>query len=158
MSFKTKKEDYKDYVYVRIPKEEYEAIMQDKRKITKNDLDVWRFNYEIKQIDKRVYAKRANRIKVAKTIQKLYKTLENYYLSLFKEENKKLTAYQLSKLAKVNYRTAKKFFEKHKLDEWIDKFEANPVEELKNFKTEELAEYFYQISDTTTIKKEAKND
>ena len=143
MSFKTKKEDYKDYVYVRIPISEYNEIIEGKREITKNDLDIWRFNYEIKQIDKVAYAKRANRIKVAKTIQKIYKALENYYLSLFKEDNKKLTPYQLAKLAKVNYRTAKKFFEKHKLDEWIDKFEANPVEELKNFKTEELAEYFY---------------
>ena len=143
MSFKTKKEDYKDYVYVRIPKEEYEAIIQGKRKVNKSDLEEWRFNYEIKQIDKIAYAKRANKIKVAKTIQKLYKALENYYLSLFKEDNKKLTAYQLSKLAKVNYRTAKKFWERHKLDEWGKKIEINPVEELKRFKIEELSEYFY---------------
>ncbi len=143
MSFKVSKEDYKNFVYVRIPVSEYNEIIEGKRKITKNDLEDWRFNYEIKQIDKRAYAKRANRIKVAKTIQKLYKALESYYLSLFKEENKRLTAYQLSKLAKVNYRTAKKFFETHKLEEWLEKFEANPVEELKNFKVEELSGYFY---------------
>ena len=143
MSFKTKKEDYKDYVYVRIPISEYNEIIEGKRKINKSDLEDWRFNYEIKQIDKRAYAKRANRIKVSKTIQKLYKALESYYLSLFKEENKRLTAYQLSKLAKVNYRTAKKFFENHKLDDWIERFEENSVEELKRFKIEELSEYFY---------------
>ena len=143
MSFKVSKEDYKNYVYVRIPISEYNEIIEGKRKITKSDLEEWRFNYEIKQIDKRAYAKRANRIKVSKTIQKLYKALESYYLGLFKEENKKLTAYQLSKLAKVNYRTAKKFYENHKLEEWLEKFDKNPVEELKNFKVEELSEYFY---------------
>ena len=143
MSFKTKKEDYKDYVYVRIPISEYNDIMQDKKKVTKDDLEEWRFNYEIKQMDKVAYAKRANKIKVAKTIQKLYKALENHYLGLFKEDNKKLTPYKLSKLAKVNYRTAKKFWENHKLDEWIKKFDKNSIEELKSFKVEELSEYLY---------------
>ncbi len=141
MGFNVTKEDYKNYIYVRIPKEEYEEIMQGKRKVTKNDLEVWRFHYEIKQIDKIAYAKRANRIKVAKTMKKIYKALENYYLGLFKNE-KKLTPYQLAKLSKVNYLTARKFWERHNLDEWINRFEKNPLDELKRFKIEQLSEFF----------------
>ena len=141
MSFKVSKEDYKNYVYVRIPKEEYQAIMEGKRKISKNDLEVWRFEYEIKQVDKVVSAKRANKKKVARTIQKIYKTLEDYYAGLFKEE-KELTPYRLAKLSKVHYTTARKFWDKHNLNEWIKKFKENPIQELRNFKIEELSEYF----------------
>ena len=142
MSFKTTKEDYKDFVYIRIPKEEYEAIIQGKRKVTADDIEEWRFNYEVKQVDKKVKAKRASKIKQSRTIQKIYKALENYYLGLFKEEAKNLTPYRLAKLAKVNYMTARKFFETHKLEEWIRRFESNPTQELRNFKIEELSEYF----------------
>ena len=143
MGFKTSKEDYKNYVYVRIPKDEYQAIMEGKRKITKDDLEIWRFNYETKQLDKKAKAKRANDIKVARTVQKMYKALEDYHLGLFKEEATKLTPYKLAKLANVNYLTAKKFWERHNLDKWLDKFAKNPSEELRNFKVDELSKYFY---------------
>ena len=142
MSFKTTKEDYKGYIYIRIPKVEYEAIMKGKRKVSADDIEEWRFNYEVKQVDKKVKAKRASKIKQSRTIQKIYKALENYYLGLFKEEVKELTPYQLAKLAKVNYVTARKFFETHNLNDWIKKFEDNPTQELRNFKIEELADYF----------------
>ena len=137
-----KKEDYKEFVYIRIPKDEYDKIMAEEIKVTKHDIKGWRFDYEVKQSEKASYARRANKIKKARIVQKIYKSLEDYYLSLFKDEKKELTAYKLSKLAKVNYRTAKKFFEEHKLDSWIKKFEENPSEELKKFKIEELGDYF----------------
>jgi len=135
----TKKEDYKKYVYVRIPVEEYQEIIQGKKKITKGDLEAWRFSYDLKQSEKQAYARRASKIKQKKTIFKLLKALENYYLGLFKEE-KKLNPSRLAKLAKVNYKTANKFFKEHKLQEWIPRFEKEPQNTLKEFKIVELSE------------------
>jgi len=137
--FNTKKEDYKKYVYVRIPIEEYEEIMQGKKKITKSDLEAWRFSYDLKQSEKQAYARRASKIKQKKTILKLLKALENYYTGLFKEE-KALNPNQLAKLANVNYKTANKFWKEHHLQEWISKFEKNPANALKEFKIIELSE------------------
>jgi len=137
--FNTKKEDYKKYVYVRIPIEEYEEIMQGKKKITKGDLEAWRFSYDLKQNEKKAYARRASKIKQKKTILKLLKALENYYTGLFKEE-KELNSSRLAKLAKVNYKTANKFWKEHHLQEWISKFENNPNDALKEFKIIELSE------------------
>jgi len=134
------KEDYKDYVYLRIPKSEYNKIINGEMKVTKNDIENWRFDYELKQSNKTAYAKRANKIKTARIVQKIYKVLENYYTGLFKQE-KELTAYKLSKLAKINYRTAQKFFKEHNLDDWIKRFEKDP-QALKEFKVKELSEYF----------------
>ena len=134
------KEDYKEYVYLRIPKAEYNKIVSGDKRVTKEDIEAWRFNYELKQSNKTAYAKRANKIKTARIVQKIYKVLENYYTGLFKQE-KELTAYRLSKLAKINYRTAKRFFEEHNLKEWLPRFETNP-QELKKFKVEELGDYF----------------
>jgi len=137
--FNTKKEDYKKYVYVRIPIEEYEEIMQGKKKITKGDLEAWRFSYDLKQSEKQAYARRAARIKQKKTILKLLKALENYYTGLFKEE-KELNPNKLAKLASVNYKTANKFWKEHNLQQWIPKFEENPQQALKDFKIIELSE------------------
>ena len=135
-------EDYKDYVYLRIPKSEYNKIVSGDKRVTKEDIKAWRFDYELKQSNKSAYAKRANQIRTARIIQKIYKILENYYLGLFRNEEKELTAYRLSKLAKINYRTAKRFFEEHNLKEWLQKFEKDPQNSLKEFKVKELSEYF----------------
>jgi len=137
--FNTKKEDYKKYVYVRIPIEEYEEIIQGKKKITKGDLEAWRFSYDLKQNEKKAYAKRASKIKQRKTILKLLKSLESYYTGLFKEE-KELNPNKLAKLASVNYKTASKFWKEYNLQEWISKFENDPANALKDFKIIELSE------------------
>lgn len=137
-----KKEDYKDYVYIRIPKSEYKEIIENKRKITKSDLESWRFNYELKQSEKIAYAKRANKIKQARVVQKIFKTLEQYFTGLFTENTQKLTPYKLSKLANVNYRTAKSFWEKHDLDTWIKEFKEKKSVALREFKIKELSDYF----------------
>ena len=136
-----KKEDYKDYVYIRIPKSEYKEIIENKRKITKSDLESWRFNYELKQSEKIAYAKRANKIKQARVVQKIFKTLENYFTGLF-TETQELTPYRLSKLANVNYRTAKNFYKKHNLNTWIKEFKQKKDVALREFKIKELSDYF----------------
>jgi hypothetical protein len=138
-----KKEDYKDYVYIRIPKSEYNKIIKGEKKVTKNDLEAWRFGYELKQSEKIAYAKRANKIKQARVVQKIFKTLEDYYTGLFTEKTQELTPYKLSKLANVNYRTAKSFWEKHNLGIWIKEFRSKKGEALKEFKIKELSDYFY---------------
>ena len=124
---------------MRIPVEEYQEILVGKKRVTKSDLEAWRFSYEIKQSDKIAYARRAARIKQKKTILKLLKALEDYYTGLFKEE-KELNPSRLAKLAKVNYKTASKFWKEHNLQEWIPRFEDNPQNALKEFKIVELSE------------------
>jgi len=99
----------------------------------------WRFSYDLKQSEKQAYARRAARIKQKKTILKLLKALENYYTGLFKEE-KELNPSRLAKLAKVNYKTASKFWKEHNLQEWKSKFEDKPAKALKEFKIIELSE------------------
>jgi hypothetical protein len=133
-----RKYDYKNYVYLRIPIMEYNEIMQGKKRLRKSDLESWREDYEYKQAERRAYARIANKKKITKTIKKLYRALEDYYAGLFKEDNKRLNPNRLAKLAGVNYRTASKFWKMHKLDDWLERFEKNPIDELRNFKLEEL--------------------
>jgi len=139
----SEKYDYKDYVYLRIPITEYNEIMQGKKRLRKSYLESWRKDYEYKQVEKRAYARVANQKKIANTIKKLYKALENYYLGLFGEEKKELSINKLSKLAGVNYRTASKFWKENNLSEWLIKFEEDPVDELRNFYYQLTTKYDY---------------
>jgi len=138
-----KKQDYKDYIYLRIPKEEYEAIFQGKKKVTKNNIEEWRFNYELKQSKKNT--KRANEIKKYKTAKKIYEALENYYLNLFTSEEENLTIYKLAKLARVSYQTAKKFWQTHNLSSWEQNFKYKKQEALHDFKIIELTKELIAI-------------
>jgi len=134
------KQDYKDFVYIRIPKLVYEDIIENNRKLSANELKVYRYDYLDKHFNKRLASEKARKAKEKKTTLRILKALENYYLGLFREQNKPLSIYTLSKLSQVNYRTAKRFFEKYNLDEWIPKFEKEPTEALKEFKILELSE------------------
>jgi len=135
-----KKETYKDFIYIRIPKAVYEDIIENNRKLSANELKVYRYDYLNKHFNKRLASQKARKAKEKKTTLRILKTLENYYLSLFREQNKPLSIYTLAKLSKVNYRTAKRFFEKYNLDEWIPRFENNLQNALKEFKILELSE------------------
>jgi len=134
------KQDYKDFVYIRIPKSVYEDIIANNGKLSAIDLKRYRYDYLDKHFNKKLASEKARKAKERKTTLKILKALENYYLSLFREQNKPLSIYTLAKLSKVNYRTAKRFFEKYHLYEWIPKFEDNPQEAIKEFKIIELSE------------------
>jgi len=134
------KQDYKEFIYIRIPKSVYEDIIENNRKLSAIDLKLYRYDYLDKHFNKRLASQKARKAKEKKTTLRILKTLENYYLSLFREENKPLSIYTLAKLSKVNYRTAKRFFEKYHLDEWIPRFEKEPSEALKEFKILEMSE------------------
>ena len=135
-----KKESYKDFVYIRIPRSVYEDIIENNGKLSAVDLKLYRYDYLDKHFNKRLASEKARKAKEKKTTLRILKALENYYLGLFREQNKPLSIYTLSKLSKVNYRTAKRFFEKYNLDEWIPRFEKEPTEALKEFKILELSE------------------
>ena len=134
------KQDYKDFVYIRIPKSVYEDIIENNGKLSAIDLKLYRYDYLDKHFNKRLASQKARRAKEKKTTLRILKALENYYLGLFREQNKPLSIYTLAKLSKVNYRTAKRFFEKYNLQEWIPRFEKEPTEALKEFKILELSE------------------
>jgi len=134
------KQDYKDFVYIRIPRSVYEDIIENNRKLSAIDLKLYRYDYLDKHFNKKLASEKARKAKERKTALRILKTLENYYLGLFREQNKPLSIYTLSKLAKINYRTAKRFFERYNLKEWIPKFEEDPVNALKEFKIIELSE------------------
>jgi len=134
------KQDYKNFVYIRIPKRVYEDIIENNRKLSAIDLKLYRYDYLDKHFNKKLASEKARKAKERKTALRILKVLENYYLRLFREQNKPLSIYTLSKLAKINYRTSKRFFEKYHLDEWIPKFENNSQNALKKFKIIELSE------------------
>ncbi len=143
-----RKNDNKDYIYIRIPKERYKEIIENNKKVSTEELEEWRLEYQLKQDKKIESAKRANKIKRSRSIEKLYKALEEYFeidlLSyMTRKEKKELTAYKLAKLAKVNYKTAKKFWDEHKIEEkWLKEFKKRKNEALKEFKLLELAKYY----------------
>jgi len=144
-----KKRNYKDFVYFKIPKEEWkeiEKIAIEKgrhiKQLSYDDLIRYKFAYDLGIENKQNSASEAHRRKKAKKDMQIYNTLENYYTGLFKSELEHINPYKLSKLAKINYRTAKRFWNDYNLDYWIKKFEKRGSEALKEFKIQELAESF----------------
>lgn len=138
-----KESDYKDFVYLRIPKSNWEE-WEKKEKQGKapstsfGKLKAYRIDYEWKIEKKKRSAKEATRIKKARTDMKIYKTLERLYSSLLKT-NDEITPYKLAKEAGVSYPKAKKFWEENCLDIWIKDFKKDSGA-LKKFLTCELAE------------------
>ena len=142
-----KKETYKDFVYLKISKDEYEKLLSLGAKkgtktklITIDDLTRWEISYRLDIENKQNSAIEAHRRKKAKKDMQIYKILENYYTGLFKRELEHINAYKLSKLAKVNFRTAKRFWEEYNLDYWVKEFEKRGSDALREFKIQELAE------------------
>ena len=142
-----KKETYKDFVYLKIPKDEYEKLLAlgaekgtKKKVISIDDLTRWEIIYRLGIENKEISALEARRRKKAKKDIQIYQTLEKFLTGLFKSELEHINAYKLSKLAKVNYRTAKRFWEDYNLDYWLKEFEKRGSEALKEFKIQELAE------------------
>ena len=142
-----KKESYKDFVYLKIPKGEYEKLLAlgaekgtKKKVISIDDLTRWEIIYRLGVENKENSALEARRRKKAKKDIQIYQTLEKFLTGLFKSELEHINAYKLSKLAKVNYRTAKRFWEDYNLDYWLKEFEKRGSEALKEFKIQELAE------------------
>jgi hypothetical protein len=143
------KENYKDFVYFKIPVDEFEELLRtakEKGKKTKaisvDDLLRYKYLYERDIESKQISALNANRIKKAKKDIQIYQALEKHYTGLFRGEFEHINPYKLSKIAKINYRTAKRFWEEYNLDKWIIEFEKSPNEALKRFKIQELAESF----------------
>ena len=142
-----KKENYKDFVYLKMPKDEYEKLLEIGAKkgaktkvISIDDLTRWEINYRLDIENKQNSAIEAHKRKKAKKDIQIYQMLENYYTGLFKSELEHINAYKLSKLAKVNFRTAKRFWEEYNLDYWVKEFERKGSEALREFKIQELAE------------------
>ena len=101
---------------MKIPKEEYEKLLSLGAKkgtktkvISSDDLTRWEINYKLDIENKQNSVIEAHRRKKAKKDIQIYQTLENFFTELFKSELEHINAYKLSKLAKVNFRTAKSF-------------------------------------------------
>jgi len=144
-----KKESYKDFVYFKMPKDEFEKILEllkekgrKSKVISIDDLLRYKLLYEMDIENKQNSASEAHRRKKAKKDIQIYKTLENYYTGLFKNELEHINPYKLSKLAKINYRTAKRFWNDYNLYYWIKEFEKRGSKALREFKIQELAESF----------------
>ncbi|EDM22954.1 hypothetical protein [Caminibacter mediatlanticus] len=113
------KYDYVNYIYIRIPINEYKKYEKHKDCIPFHKIREWRFDYDLKQKTKKEGIKIAQLSKKEKAERKILDFLENYYGGLLKEDN----IISISKLAKksgVHYNTAKKFAEKYNLERWIE--------------------------------------
>ena len=88
--------EYKKYIYFKIPKEEWEQIEKEQRDISFNDLIRYKTLYKISKEGKEKGAKEAAKVRKARNDLKFYKTLERIYNSLFgKNESSRLTIYLL---------------------------------------------------------------
>lgn len=124
------KENRKNYIYLRIKKDEWEKLIQEEC-IPSILLKKWREEYKIKNINRRSSAEWANKIKQKTVLEKIAKVLDTYVNGLFTEDPKNLTTYKLAKIAGINYLTAKKYWEKEGLKE---KFLKDPAKTLKELK------------------------
>ena len=112
MRSKKMKYDYQNYVYIRIPIDEYRRYEKSDDCIPFYEIKEWKFDYEIKQKPKKEGIKVAQISKKEKAEKKILNFLENYYGGLLKKDN----VISISKLANksgVHYNTAKKFVKKY---------------------------------------------
>ncbi len=135
------KKSYKDYVYLKISKEEFEKHLKEYKKdksykISFYDILKGRVEYENEMLNKKDKALEAARIKKAVANIKIYKTLERFLNSLFKRD---INISLLAKEAKVHYNTAKKFWIEKNLDIWLEKIKKDEAT-LRDFLIEELTE------------------
>jgi hypothetical protein len=140
-----KKESYKDFIYLKIPKDEWEKIEKTAlekgkhiKQLSYENLLEYKFTYELGIENKQISALEASRRKKAKKDIQIYQTLESFFTELFKSELEHINPYKLSKLAKVNYKTAKRFWNEYNLNYWIPKIEKDS-KLLKEFLYKELS-------------------
>ncbi len=120
--------DYKNYTYLRIPKEEFERLIKDYPFLKEYKID-----YDDKQLSKRVAAKQVAKNKKITSVVKIYKVLKNYYFnSLFKGE-KDITITDLSKIAGLSYMTTWRYWKELELDKWIERFKREGKDALFDF-------------------------
>jgi len=112
--------DYKHYVYLKVPKQRYNEIINNKEEVKAREIQQWRDLYKNKLYNKRAGANTANKVKQRKILEKILRTLNNikYNLLLNEEDKKDLTPYKLAKLANINYLTAKKYWTEELREEW----------------------------------------
>ena len=135
-----KKYDYQDYVYLRVPKSEWNEWEQKENvNVSFKKLKAYRVNYEWKMESKQKGAREATRIKKARADMKIYQTLERFFGTLLNTDNN-ITIYKLAKESGVSYPKAKKFWNEYHLDKWIPEFEKRGNEALKEFLYKELSE------------------
>jgi len=140
-----KKESYKDFIYLKIPKDEWEKIEKTAlekgkhiKQLSYENLLEYKFAYELWIENKQISASEASRRKKSKKDIQIYQTLESFFTGLFKSELEHINPYKLSKLAKVNYKTAKRFWNEYNLNYWIPKIEKDS-KLLKEFLYKELS-------------------
>lgn len=141
------KETYKDFVYFKMPKSVFEELIKkaeeegkDKALLNFYQLSAYKHLYEEDIQSKQKSAKEAHRRKKAILDMKIYKALENYYTGLFRGDLKHINYSSLAKIANVNYRTAKRFFEEYNLSYWLKEFEKKGSKALREFLYQQLAE------------------
>ena len=120
--------DYKNYTYLRIPKEEFERLVKDYP-----FLNEYKIDYDDKQLSKRVAAKQVAKNRKITSVAKIYKVLKNYYFNnLFKGE-KDITITDLSKIAGLAYMTTWRYWKELELDKWIERFKREGKDALFDF-------------------------
>jgi len=138
-----KMHDYHDYVYLRIPIEDWEEWVKEEKegkdvKVDFKKLKAFRLYYQDKMENKVKSANRASKIKKARANLKIFRVLRDYYSGLFGSD-KDITPYRLAKESGVSYPKVKKFWDDYNLDVWIDEFKSNQ-KNLEKFLYQNFAE------------------
>jgi hypothetical protein len=135
--------DYHDYIYLRIPIEDWEQWIEEEKeeknvKVDFKQLKAYRLFYQDKMENKAKSANKASLIKKARANLKIFRVLRDYYSGLFGFD-KDITPYRLAKESGVSYPKVKKFWDNYNLDVWIDEFKSNQ-KSLEKFLYQNLAE------------------
>ena len=138
--------DYKNYVYLKIPKNLWKKLKEQykKNKDLKVDFEILlkgRVEYSNKQINKKEKALNSAKIKKANADIKIAYYLQEELNNIFSDIVKinELTPAKLAKNSGVSYKTAKRFWIEYSFDKWKDAI-ANNKSNFKKFLKEELAE------------------
>ena len=129
------KGSYKDYLYFRISKAEFETL-DEKDCITKEDLKRFMIDYKDAVLNKKFSANKAARLKSVQTKKKFLNALERMLRSLIREDTKNITPYRVAKEANISYLSAKKYFEAYNITQRLEELQKDF--EFRYFKEEFL--------------------
>ena len=127
--------DYRNYIYLRIPKDEYKKFEEE--------LKPYRIDYKYANSSKAISARGVAKNRKRKNIEKIYKTIKNYYFNnLFTQET--LTKADIAKITGLSYKTIYNLGKQLNLDSFLKRLQKGDKDALLDL--ELLLQREYNIS------------
>ena len=127
------KQDHKNFIFIKIPKQIWEEKINNKEGLTFEELKEYRREYEYKNIEKKYAARKVAANRKKENIKKICRTLKNYYFNNLFYSQEDITRKQLSKLTSISYRRIIDLWKELELDKWIERFKREGKDALFDF-------------------------